>query len=42
MPELTQEEKDRLHGFEALAEEIVDRMMGEKPAEDPKNIDKIE
>lgn len=41
--ELTQEEKDRLHGWETLAEEIVERMMGEKPAEDrEKNIDKVE
>ena len=31
--DLTQEEKDRLHGFETLADEIVDRMMGEKSAE---------
>jgi len=40
--DLTQEEKDRLHGFETLADEIVDRLMGEKPAEEQNNIDKVE
>ena len=42
MTELTQEEKDRLKSFETLADEIVDRMMGEKRAEEQNNIDKVE
>jgi len=42
MTDLTQEEKDRLKGFETLADEIVDRLMGETPAEEQNNIDKVE
>ena len=39
--DLTQEEKDRLKSFETLADEIVDRMMGEKPEERRRGNDRI-